>query len=195
MIKRQLKNIANGFCTLIIFPLFLANLLMNSLFSGDSFFWASSQLLSLIPGLCGSYLRKNYYALTMTRCFRDGVILFGTIFSQKDTEIGNKVYIGPQCNIGSCIIENFCTIGSGVHILSGSAQHGHEEIDIPIQQQSGLYNKITIGENTWIGNCAVIMANVGKKCIVGAGTVVIKDVDDFSVVVGNPGRVIRKRNS
>ena len=37
------------------------------------------------------------------------------------------------------------------------------------------------------------MANIGKKCIVGAGSVVTNDVGDYSIVAGNPARVIRKR--
>jgi acetyltransferase-like isoleucine patch superfamily enzyme len=52
---------------------------------------------------------------------------------------------------------------------------------------------VTIGEDTWVGNCAIIMANIGKKCIIGAGSVVTKDIEDYSIVVGNPAKVIRKR--
>ena len=37
------------------------------------------------------------------------------------------------------------------------------------------------------------MANVGKKCIVGAGSVVVSDVEDFSIVVGNPAKLVKKR--
>ncbi len=37
------------------------------------------------------------------------------------------------------------------------------------------------------------MANIGTGCVVGAGSVVVKDVDDFYVVAGNPARVIRNR--
>jgi virginiamycin A acetyltransferase len=62
-----------------------------------------------------------------------------------------------------------------------------------VQKQGGTFEKVVIGEDTWIGNGALVMANVGKKCIIGAGSVVTKDVDDFSVVAGNPARIIRKR--
>lgn len=130
----------------------------------------------------------------MTRCNSECAILFGTIFSQVDTEIGKGVYIGPNCNIGKCSIEDYCTIGSNVHILSGKNQHNFDDLGTPIQEQGGTFEKIVIGEDTWIGNCAVIMANVGKKCIIGAGSVVINDVEDFSIVAGNPAKLIRKRN-
>jgi acetyltransferase-like isoleucine patch superfamily enzyme len=78
--------------------------------------------------------------------------------------------------------------------MSGSRQHIFDDLDRPIQEQGGVFKKVTIGEDTWIGNSALIMADVGKKCIIGAGSVVTKDVEDFSIVAGNPAKVIRKRN-
>jgi len=129
----------------------------------------------------------------MTSCDRNCAISFGTIFSQVDTEIGKGVYIGPCCNIGSCKIEDDCTLGSGVHIMSGRSQHYFDDLHTPIREQGGIFEKITIGKDTWIGNGSLIMANVGKKCVIGAGSVVTKDVEEFSVVAGNPAKVIKKR--
>jgi len=159
----------------------------------DHFFSASSQFLSLFPGLLGSYLRKNYYRLTMTACSGDCAIMFGTIFSQTDTEIGTHVYIGANCNIGRSIVEDYCTLGSNVHILSGKKQHNFEDLDTPIQEQGGTFKKIRIGEDTWIGNGAIVMANIGKKCIIGAGSVVTRDFPDYSIIGGNPAKILKKR--
>jgi len=159
----------------------------------DRVFWGISQFLSLVPGLSGSYVRKSFYRMAMTRCDEDCAILFGAIFSQADTEIRKGVYIGPQCNIGMCRIDDFCTLGSGVHILSGKNQHIFEDLETPIREQGGVFEKIVIGEDTWIGNGAIIMANIGKKCIIGAGSVVTRDIDDYCIAVGNPAKVVRKR--
>ena len=160
----------------------------------DRCFWGVSQFLSLFPGIIGSYLRKSFYNLSMAHCDTDCAIMFGTLFSHADTEIGEGVYIGPSCNIGKCKIANYCTLGSNVHILSGKKQHSFDKLSIPIQEQGGIFKKITIGEDTWIGNCAIIMSNVGKKCIIGAGAVVTKDIPDYSIAVGNPAKIIGKRS-
>ena len=191
--KNILKSLVNTMCLLCVYPLYFIHCLMSDPNRADASFWSFSQLLSLFPGLSGSYLRKNFFRLAMKRCDSDCAIQFGTIFSQADTEIGKGVYIGPYCNIGKCRIENYCTIGSNVHIMSGKGQHNFDNVDIPIREQGGEYVKVIVGEDSWVGNCALIMANVGKKCIVGAGSVVTKDVDDFSIVAGNPAKVIGKR--
>lgn len=191
--KKLLKKTLDLLCLALVAPLFILQILLGSISDGDATFWSISQLLSLFPGKLGSFLRKNYYFLAMKQCSNDCSILFGTLFSHTDTEIGKGVYIGPQCNIGKCRIEDDCTIGSGVHILSGKRQHKFDNIDRPIREQGGEFVKLKIGEDTWIGNCAIILANVGKKCVVGAGSVVTRDVDDFSIVAGNPAKIIGKR--
>lgn len=192
--KRLLKDFIDALTLCLVLPLFLAYRMVKAVSRENRTFWSFSQFLSLFPGLSGSYLRKNFYRLSLARCHRDCAILFGTIFSQSDTEVGKGVYIGPNCNIGRCKIEDHCTLGSNVHIMSGSRQHAFDAPLTPVQEQGGTFEKVVIGEDTWIGNCALIMANVGKKCIIGAGSVVTRDVEDFSIVAGNPAKFIRKRS-
>ena len=50
-----------------------------------------------------------------------------------------------------------------------------------------------IGEGTWVGSAAVVMADVGRHCVIGAGAVVTRPLPDYSVAVGVPARVIRSR--
>jgi len=191
--KTIIKSAAEAVCFAVILPLYLLYLCHKPLGLEERFFPDVSQFLSLLPGLPGSYLRKAFYRLAMTRCAGDCLILFGTIFAQRDIEIGRGVYVGAHCNIGTCRLEDHCTLGSNVNVLSGRHQHSFDDLDTPVQHQGGRLEKITIGQDTWIGNGSIIMANIGRKCIVGAGSVVTRDVEDFSVVAGNPAKLIRKR--
>jgi acetyltransferase-like isoleucine patch superfamily enzyme len=191
-IKGLIKYTFKGVFTLLALP-FAMLFIICPASQKKSFFTALSQFSSLIPGRLGSYFRNALYSIIMTNCSNNGVIYFGTLFSHPDTEIHDDVYIGPQCNIGKSIIGKNTLIASGVHILSGKNQHNFDDIDTPIQQQGGHYEKITIGEDCWIGNTAVIMANVGNKAIVAAGAVVVSDVPDYAIVAGNPAKVIKIR--
>jgi acetyltransferase-like isoleucine patch superfamily enzyme len=193
MAKAFIKQVFFGFMALVASPFTLFYLLLSLLFRSDSLFATFSQLFSLFPGKIGSYLRAGFYRFTMQECSPNVVVSFATLFSQKNTIIEAGVYIGPQCNIGKCNIEKDCLIGSGVHILSGKNQHNFSDLTTPIRDQGGNFTQVTIGENTWIGNGAIIMANIGKHCIVAAGSVVINDIEDYSIVAGNPAKVIKKR--
>ena len=194
MFKRTAKHTVRLIALVIALPLYLVFSIACFVSPKDQAFAGFSQLLSLFPGTSGSYLRVGFYRLAMQKCLTDLYIGFGTLFSQQQTELFQGVYIGPQCNIGKCRIEANCLLGSGVHIMSGKEQHNFADIDTPIQEQGGTFKTVTIGEDTWVGNGALIMANVGKKCIVGAGSVIINDIPDYSIVAGNPAKFIKQRD-
>lgn len=86
--------------------------------------------------------------------------------------------------------------GPNITILGGG--HRFERIDIPIGAQ-GYYPKsnLVIGTGSWIGRNVIILGKVksiGKHVVVGAGSVITKDIPDYAVVAGNPARIIRYRN-
>jgi virginiamycin A acetyltransferase len=89
-----------------------------------------------------------------------------------------------------CRIGDHVTIASNVCILSGKNQHSYQQIGVPIEQQPGPYQQITIGDHCWIGHGAIIMANLGKQNVVAAGTVITKDTNDYEIWAGNPARLI-----
>ncbi|MCF2947770.1 acyltransferase [Paraglaciecola aquimarina] len=190
---KLVKKFLSVFFILLILPLYILYFVLATVADKDSVFSSFAQFFSLIPGKLGSYIRTAFFNLAMTHCDTDLVIGFGVLFSHQDTELLSGCYIGHQSNIGKCRIEENCLLGSGVHIMSGKGQHNFDDLNTPLIDQGGTFTKVKIGEDTWIGNGSLIMANVGKKCIVGAGSVVINDIPDYSIVAGNPAKVIKSR--
>ena len=191
--KEVIKHGLFVFASIIISPLLVGIWIEKTWGENESFFKGSSQLLSLAPFRIGTYLRCAFYANACTNVDRENTIGFLTLFSHTDTEIGKHVYIGPQSNIGSCRIGRNCLLGSGVHVLSGRKQHNISDPEKPIRLQGGSYEKITIGENCWIGNQATVMADIGSNTVVAAGAVVVDDLPSGAIVAGNPARVLRLR--
>jgi Acetyltransferase (isoleucine patch superfamily) len=71
--------------------------------------------------------------------------------------------------------------------------HGTADLTKPIQDQPRIWQKVRIGAGTWIGSGAVVMADVGRNCVIGAGAVVTKPIPDRVLAAGVPARVIRSR--
>jgi len=191
--KHPGKNIIFFISIVLISPVLVLYWLLRIFFKSDSLFYGFSQFLSLLPGKTGTHLRVGFYRYTMERSSKDVVISFLVLFAQQDTEIDSGVYIGPNCNIGSCKIGKNTLLGSGVHILSGKRQHRFDDPDIYIKDQGGVLEKISIGEDCWIGNGALILANVGNKCVVGSGSVVTSEIPAYSIVAGNPAKIVKSR--
>lgn len=191
----MIKTVIYSFIAILMLPVTLLYFVAGVIFTRNSIFSTFSELLSLMPGKVGALLRSGFYRFTTEQCHPNVLIGFGTLLSQAKTHIGEGVYIGPQCNIGSCRIGENTLFGSGVHILSGKGQHNFDDIETPIKDQGGTFEQISIGKDCWIGNGAIIMANVGDKAIVAAGSVVTKDIPAYAIVAGNPAKVIKMRNA
>lgn len=177
----------------LVIPFWVGYRLQRLLSGASTAFYDFSQLMSLFPGSAGNFLRYAFYRLTLTRLGKDACICFGATLSHPDIEIGHLAYIGPFCNLGLCSLGDHVLLGTGVHVMSGFAQHGTADLDVPIREQPGTLRRVSIGEDCWIGNKAVIGADVGRKCIVGAASLVNRDLPEYSIAVGNPARVIRSR--
>lgn len=193
--KQTVKRVINGFFKLITLPFALLFWALGTLSDKDAAFASFSQFFSLFPGKLGSFIRAGFYSWTMTHADQNLYIGFGAIFSQADTALEQGVYIGPQCNIGKSRIGKNTLLGSGVHVMSGKGQHNFDDLETPIKDQGGHFEKIHIGEDCWIGNGALILSNIGRGCVVAAGAVVVKDVPDYSIVAGNPAKLIKSRMS
>lgn len=176
-----------------VLPALLVYMLQAAVVGRDRAFPGWSQLFSLLPGMTGIYLRHAFYACTLPRCAPNASIGFGTIFSHPGARIGHTAYIGNYCSIGNVDIGDDVLIASHVSIMNGGRQHSLARLDRPVREQAGIFEPVSIGEDTWIGERATVAASVGRHCVIGAGALVLSPVPDYAVAVGVPARVIRDR--
>ncbi|WP_255474293.1 acyltransferase [Pontibacter qinzhouensis] len=109
--------------------------------------------------------------------------------------IGSDTFIGLfDVVIGPATIGNKVIIAQ--HVVISGLNHGYENVHVPIKDQPCTTAEIVIEDNCWIGANAVITAGVriGKHAVVAAGSVVTKDVPAYSVVGGNPAKVLKQFN-
>lgn len=163
-------------------------------FGRDTAFEGASQWMSLIPGKLGNLLRTAFYCSVLEECDRTVTVSFGTLLSKSGSRLGSHVYIGPQCHVGLVSIGRDTLIGPLVQIPSGPRTHRYDSLEIPIRKQGCDGTRITIGENCWLGAGSVIMADVGNHSVVGAGSVVTKPIAEKTVAVGVPAKTIRQRD-
>lgn len=112
-----------------------------------------------------------------------------------DISIGEHSMIGRgNVIIGPVNIGNRVMLAPNI-VISG-LNHGYEDVNVSPSNQPVTTQTINIKDDVWIGANSVITAGVtiGKHAVVGAGSVVTKDVPDFSIAAGNPAKIIKKYN-
>lgn len=106
----------------------------------------------------------------------EGTVVMGGVTVNSDVSIGTHCIINTNSSV-----DHDCRIGDFAHISPNAALAGNVHIG----------NGTHIG----IGACVIQGVRIGKRCVIGAGAVVIRDIPDESTVVGNPGRVIKTKDS
>lgn len=110
--------------------------------------------------------------------------------------IGDNVAIEQNCHItsmdGLLKIDNNTTISANVCITN--LDHEYQDISKSVMEQGHILNETEIGEGCFIAFGCIIQAGtkLGKHCVVGANAVVRGEFPDYSVIVGVPGRVVKR---
>jgi virginiamycin A acetyltransferase len=154
---------------------------------------SASQLLSLVPGITGQYLRRAFLQRVLANCHSTTLVEFGTLFSQAGARLDENVYVGPRCILGLVHLERDVLLAANVQIPSGGKTHYFDDPSRPIREQGGERTLVTIGAGAWIGTGAIVLADIGTGTIVAAGAVVTKPLPDNVIAAGVPARVVRPR--
>jgi UDP-3-O-[3-hydroxymyristoyl] glucosamine N-acyltransferase len=134
---------------------------------------------------------------------REGVLIRGRLDVGARTYIAQgSIFVGPV-TIGSDVNMNYrcevyaqtaigdrCSIGPGVKFLSTAHEMGSEDF-----RAGNFFSKpIRVGDGAWIGGYSVVLGGVtiGKGAVVGAGSLVTKDVPDNTLALGHPAKVVKK---
>ena len=153
-----------------------------------------AQFYSLFPGFIGPPVRASFYKQTLPRSHMDLYMGFGSFITKINTRIGKGVLINGHSTVGLADIGDGVVIANFVSVLSGSRQHNFSDPEIGILEKEGVYNRLFIRNDVFIGDQSVVMANIGEKTIIGSGSIVVKEIPSYSIAIGNPAKVIRKRN-
>jgi virginiamycin A acetyltransferase len=154
-----------------------------------------SEALSALPFAVGWKLRRAVYARILPRIGRTAVLHYGVVLEDPRTEIGEDVWVGAGAYLDFAVVGDHVLIGPRSVLLAGGRHHRADRLDIPIKLQGNPPKEpLLIGEGAWIGANATVMAPVGHDAIVGAGSVVTREVPAYAVVAGNPARILRMRD-
>jgi hypothetical protein len=146
--REIVKSIADYLATVIVAPAVLVYWMAAVLIGRRRAFPGWSQVMSLVPGLCGVYLRRAFYRLVLPQCGPGSCLSFGTVLSHPTARVDTNVYIGVFCCLGEVTLEDDVLVGSHVSITNGSHQHGIARLDIPVREQPGEWPRITIGSTS-----------------------------------------------
>lgn len=191
--KRVVKVALRAAALVTVSPVVVAYRVNAALLGPNRALESASQLLSLLPGVSGQYLRRAFLQRVLARCHPSALVEFGTLFSQAGAILEENVYVGPRCQLGLVRLERDVLLASGVQIPSGGKTHYFDDPTKPIREQGGERRVVTIGAGAWVGTGAIILADVGAGTVVAAGAVVTKPLPENVIAGGVPARVIRPR--
>lgn len=191
-LKHWCKAALNGTALAAILPCAVTCWTERRLAQSDAIFSLWAQLFAMVPGYPGLFLRRAFYRLTLEACDVSCHIGFGAILTHRNSRIEANVYIGTYTLVGSAWIRGGCLIGSRVSLLSVGRHHELDEDGHWTAFDPRRMRMLNIAEDVWIGEGAIVMADLGARSMVAAGSVVAAPVPSETLVAGNPARFIRK---
>jgi virginiamycin A acetyltransferase len=183
------KSIVLLFC-LVISPVIVLVYADRIIGRRQIFFDSFAQAFALVPGIFGVYLRAAFYHATLDKCSWDIHLGFGSFFSRRGASVGRSVTTSAFCIIGDVRIGDEVLIGSRVSITSGKRHHLDESGELS-RYADIVYESVEIGASSWIGEGSVVMADIGHGSMVAAGSVVSNPMPAYSIIGGNPARVLK----
>jgi acetyltransferase-like isoleucine patch superfamily enzyme len=126
---------------------------------------------------------------------------FAFIFGGAGVKLGRYCHVCSFVSIiggGELITGDYVGMAAGCRIITGSHQHGsgmRMVSNVPLEQQDICRGKIVLGRDVFIGSNAIIYPNItiGEGAMIGAGSLVTKDVEPWTINVGYPARVVGQR--
>ena len=189
VLRARAHRLLDGVAAGIVLPLRLAHR------GGLITFSSSSQLLALLPGQVGRFLRRAWYSRELASCGHHLVVDFGAAIRTAKTRVGHNCYIGLYSWVGIADIGDDFMSGSHVVILSGGRTHGFTDLSRPMRLQGSDMRRVTIGSDVWVGAQVTIMADVAAHSLVGSGAVVTKRFDEYDMLGGVPAAPIGNRRT
>lgn len=190
IVRSATLGLAYVIAAIMLLPVLLWSRLPLPEFSA---FTAPSQLLSLIPGYLGILLRRVWYRLTLRHCGSNLTVDWLAVIRTRESEIGDRCTLGVANWLGWVRLGNDVMMGSHIVVTSGARQHRFDDLSRPMREQHGAKQQLSIDNDVWIGSQSVVMADVSSGTVIGAGSVVTKNYPSYSVIAGNPARVLRHR--
>lgn len=157
---------------------------------------STTPFLGLLSVKIRSFLCKKIFLASGKNLKVDNNVYFG---NGKNFKVGSDVGFGTNFKSLNRVVEigNYLMMAENVLFLGGN--HNFERLDTPMMfQGSTEKTPLKIGDDVWIGARAMILPgckHIGKGVIIGAGSVVTKDIPDYAIVGGNPAKIIKYRGT
>jgi virginiamycin A acetyltransferase len=157
---------------------------------------------------------QNFFGVPVKLNSQDGDLLENDIYIHPDSRISEFTTIGAGTKINGpafisstqefpCQIGKYCAIAHNLRIRTRNHYTGYINLQGEFQRKYNLPNiasikgSVIVGNGVWIGDNVIILSgvNIGDGAVLGAGCVVTKNIPPYSIAVGNPAKVIKKRFS